>query len=331
MLRCLLSMLYRFAPLSLVCLLAFAGLAAAQGTGGVISGTVKDAQGGVLPGVTLTVRNTESGVARTGVSEDNGSYRFAGLPPGRYELSSELPGFSNAQLKDLTLTINLELRRDLTMVLQGVQESVTVTGEAPVIETTSTEVASVVTQEQIDSLPISGRQPTSLALLLPGTTMDTTTVRRSQASVGAGGSSNVNNMYYVDGGNNMQYNSGQQFLEVPQSAIREFKVNINQSSAQYGAVGGVLLTATKSGTNRFSGEAFEYFRDKRLNAFDKFQLARHTQFGDPKPDYRRNSYGGGVWRPDHQRPVALFCGGRTVHRAQVRSSQYGSAAVLLIG
>ena len=299
MLRCVLSerALYRVVPLTLVCVLAFAGLAAAQGTGGVISGTVKDAQGAVLPGVTLTVRNTESGVARTGVSEDNGSYRFAGLPPGRYELSSELPGFASGLLKDLTLTINLELRRDLTMALQGVQESVTVTGQAPVIETTSTEVASVVTQEQIDSLPISGRQPTSLALLLPGTTMDTTTVRRSQASVGAGGSSNVSNMYYVDGGNNMLYNSGQQFLEVPQSAIREFKVNINQSSAQYGAIGGVLLTATNSGTNRFSGEAFEYFRDKRLNAFDKFQLARHQQFGDPKPDYRRNSYGGAFGGP----------------------------------
>ena len=289
--------MYRIVPLSLVCWLAFAGLAAAQGTGGVISGTVKDSQGAVLPGVTLTVRNIESGVARSGVSEDNGSYRFAGLPPGRYELSSELPGFADATLKDLTLTINLELRRDVTMALQGVQESVTVTGESPVIETTSTEVSSVVTQDQIDSLPISGRQPTSLALLLPGTTMDTTTVRRSQASVGAGGSSNVGNMYYVDGGNNMLYNSGQQFLEVPQSAIREFKVNINQSSAQYGAIGGVLLTATKSGTNRFSGEAFEYFRDKNLNAFDKFQLARHEQFGDPKPEYRRNSYGGAFGGP----------------------------------
>src|SRR5258705_2277771 len=134
MLRCLLSMLYRVAPISLVCLLAFADPALAQGTGGVISGTVKDAQGGVLPGVTLTVRNIESGVARTGVTEDNGSYRFAGLPPGRYELSSELPGFSTAQLKDLTLTINLELRRDLTMALQGVQESVTGTAESPAIQ-----------------------------------------------------------------------------------------------------------------------------------------------------------------------------------------------------
>ena len=257
----------------------------------MIAGTLKDAQGGVLPGVSLTLRDADNGVTRTAVSEGDGTYRFVGLLPGRYNLGAELSGFSTSEIKDITITIGLELRRDITMALQGVEVSLTVNGKAPVIETTSTAVAAVVTQEQIDSLPIANRQPINLALLLPGTTMDTTTARRSQASVGAGGSSNVNNMYYVDGGLNMQYNVGQQFLEVPQSAIREFRVNVNQASAQYGAVGGVLLTATKSGTNRFSGEVFEFFRDKSLNALDKLQKARHDEFGDPKPEYRRNSYG----------------------------------------
>lgn len=288
----------RLVLLALVCWLASMGRSAAQGeASAVVMGVVSDAQGGVLPGVTLTLRNVESGVVRTTVSESDGRYRFGGLLPGRYDLTAELQGFANAEAKDLALTIGLEMQRDLTMPLQGVQETLTVTGEAPVVETTRTEVAAVVTQEQIDSLPIANRQPINLALLLPGTTMDTTTTRRSQASVGAGGSSNVNNMYYVDGGLNMLYNSGQQFLEVPQSAIREFRVNINQASAQYGAVGGVLLTATKTGTNRFSGEAFEFFRDKSLNALDKFQKERHDQFGDPKPDYRRNNYGFAVGGP----------------------------------
>ena len=288
---------YRLALCALAVMLASIGQVAAQGTGGVIAGTIKDAQGGVLPGVSLTIRNAESGVSRTIVSGGDGTYRFAGLPPGRYEIAAELSGFSRAEVKDLTLTIGLELRRDLALALQGVQESLTVTGTAPVVETTKTDVASVVTQAQIDSLPIANRQPMSLALLLPATTLDTTTVRRSQAGVGAGGSSNVNNMYYVDGQLNMIYNSGQQFLEVPQSAIREFKVNLNQSSAQYGAVGGVILTATKSGTNRFGGEAFEYFRDKSFNAFDKLQFAGHEQFGVPKPDYRRNNSGAAFGGP----------------------------------
>jgi len=281
----------RLTLLSLPYLLVSTGALAAQGTSGVIAGTIRDAQGGVLPGVSLVLRNADSGVTRTAVSGGDGAYRFAGLLPGRYELAAELSGFSTSEIRDITITIGLELRRDLTMALLGVQETVSVTGAPPIIETASTAVAAVVTAEQIDALPLANRQPINLALLLPGTSMDTTTVRRSQASVGAGGSSNVNNMYYLDGGFNMAPLIGQQALEVPQSAIREFRVNINQSSAQYGAVGGVLLTATKSGTNRFSGEAFEFFRDKRLNALDTLQQARHDEFGDPKPEYRRNSYG----------------------------------------
>src|SRR2546426_4851469 len=173
---------------------------AAQGTGGAIIGTIKDAQGGVLPGVSLTVRNVETGVSRTVVTEGDGTYRLAALPPGRYDLIGELSGFANAEVKALTITIGLELRRDITMALQGVQETLTVTGEAPIVETTRTEVAAVVTQEQIDSLPLANRQPISLALLLPGTSMDSTSVRRAQPAVGAGGASHNMKVYYVDGG-----------------------------------------------------------------------------------------------------------------------------------
>ena len=278
-------------------LLGLAASAAAQGTGGVISGTIRDAQGGALPGVSLTLRNVESGVIRTAVSEADGTYRLPGIPPGRYELAAELQGFATTQIPDLTITIGLELQRDLSMALQSLQETVTVTGETPVVETTRTEVASVVTQEQIESLPIANRQPISLALLLPGTSMDMTSVRRAQANIGAGGSANTMNLYHVDGGMNMSNNSGQQHLEVPQSAIREFRVNISQSSAEYGAVGGVVLTATKSGTNRFSGEVFEFFRDKSLNAFNQIEKERHDELGEPKPDFRRHSQGGALGGP----------------------------------
>jgi hypothetical protein len=271
--------------------------AAGQGAGGVMSGTVRDAQGGALPGVSLTLRNVESGVVRTALSEGNGTYRLPGLQPGRYELSAELQGFATTQITDITITIGLELQRDLSMAIQALQETVTVTGEAPVVETTRTEVASVVTQAQIESLPIADRQPISLALLLPGTSMDMTSARRSQANIGAGGSANTMNLYHVDGGMNMSNNSGQQHLEVPQSAIREFRVNISQSSAEYGAVGGVVLTATKAGTNRYSGEVFEFFRDKALNALDMIEEQRHDELGEPKPDFRRHSYGGALGGP----------------------------------
>ena len=126
----------RLAVLALSGLLGITAPAAAQNVGGIIGGTVRDAQGGVLPGVSLTLRNADSGAIRTAVTETNGSYRLPGLPPGRYTLNAELQGFANAEIADLTITIGLELNRDVTMSVQGVQETLTVTGEAPVVEVT---------------------------------------------------------------------------------------------------------------------------------------------------------------------------------------------------
>ena len=117
-------------------------------------GVVSDVQSGVLPGVTLTARNAETGVVRATVSEADGRYRMAGLPPGRYDVKAELGGFSVVDLKDITLTIGLEVTHNITMQLQGVQESLTVTGQAPVVEATRTDVSGVISQQQIESLPL---------------------------------------------------------------------------------------------------------------------------------------------------------------------------------
>lgn len=290
----------------LALVLAAAGPALAQGeASAVVTGVISDAQGGVLPGATVTLRNVESGTTRTVVTEADGQYRIAGLQPGRYSLRAELDGFAPREVPNLTLTIGLVVQSNLTMNVQGLQEAVTVTAEAPVVETTTTEVATVVTQEQIEMLPIANRQAGSLALLLPGTQLPTGT-RRARPSIGAGGA-NVNlTTSYVDGGQNQIYNSGQEFLEVPQSGIREFRVNISGASAQYGAIGGVVLTATKSGTNQFHGEAFEFFRDDTLNAMDRFQKEANDTRGLAKPEYRRNQYGGALGGPIVQNRAHFF-------------------------
>ena len=138
------------------------------------------------------------------------------------------------EVERMTITIGLQLQQDFKMQLQNLQETVTVTGEAPVIEVTRTEVAQVITQEQIDTLPMADRQPASLVLLLPGTNMDNTQVRRSQANIGAGGINNQMNAYFLDGASNWSTNSGQQHAEMPQNAIREFRVNVAQASAEHG-------------------------------------------------------------------------------------------------
>src|SRR5258705_7035405 len=245
----------------------------------------------------MTFRNTETGAARSTVTESDGQYRFAGLQPGAYALKAELQGFATVDVERLTITIGLQLQQDLKMQLQSLQETVTVTGEAPVIEVTRTEVAQVITQEQIDTLPMADRQPASLVLLLPGTNMDNTQVRRSQANIGAGGINNQMNAYFLDGSSNLSTNSGQQHAEMPQLAIREFRVNVAQASAEHGGnVAGLVSIVTRSGTNRFSGEALEYFKNQSMQARDK----NAEDVGARKPDYKRNQggvpFGGAIVR-----------------------------------
>jgi hypothetical protein len=283
-----------------ICLLVLYALASARigaQTGASINGTVVDAQGGVLPGVTMTLRNIDTGVLRTTATEADGTYRFAGLAPGRYDLKSELAGFTSVEIKDTTLTIGLEVRRDVKMSVEALQETVTVIGQAPVIETTRSEVAQVVTQQQIESLPVNNRQAITLALLLPGTSQDGTRPRKVNATVGSGGSWFAS-AYLVDGVTNQQTSAGEPRQDFPQGGIQEFKVNVSQAPAEFGGTsGGVVTIVTKSGTNQFSGEAFEFFRDKTLNVMNKFEQLNHDTLGTAKPAFRRNQYGGTLGGP----------------------------------
>jgi carboxypeptidase family protein len=271
--------------------------AGAQTTGGSIVGVVTDAQGGVLPGVTLTARNAETGMVRTAVTEPDGKYRLAGLPPGRYDIRSELSGFAVVEVKDLALTIGLEVASNITMVLEGLEENITVTGVSPVVETTKTDVSGVITQQQIDTLPLGNRQPVALALLMPGTSQDAVRPRKFNANLGAGAFTNAG-AFLIDGLWNKEPCTGEPRQDFPQTAIREFKVNLSNATAEYGwTASGVVSLATKSGTNMVSGEAFEYFRDKALNTENKFEEIATQTTGAPKPNYRRNQFGGAIGGP----------------------------------
>lgn len=261
----------------------------AQGAGAAIEGTVTDAQGGVLPGVAVTLRNMDTGFTRPAVTQGDGRYRFADLPPGRYEVTAQLQGFAPIDVKDVTLTIGLALRRDFTMRLQSLQESVTVTAAAPVIDTTKSEVAGVVTQQQIQSLPINSRQFLNLALLMPGTSQDAARPYYNNVNIGAGGSF-YSNDFVVDGVRNTWAEQGEPRQDFPQGAVAEFKVNTTQYAAQHGlATGGLVDVVTKSGTNTIHGDAFEYWRNRRLNAKNVFEKT--------KPDFNRNQFGASVGGP----------------------------------
>jgi len=181
--------------------------AMAQTTNGVISGIISDAQGGVLPGVTVTARNADTGLSRTVVTEGDGRFRLAALPPGRYELKTELAGFGSVDVPAMTVTTGTEITRNITMQVQGLSESVTVTGESPIVEVTKSDVSGVITQDQMQNLPLATRQPMDLALLMPGTSQDAVRARKANSNVGAGAFTNGSALL-VDGVWNKEGNTG---------------------------------------------------------------------------------------------------------------------------
>jgi len=286
------------AAMALALTIGTAGTVAAQGGGGVISGVARDTQGGVLPGVTVALRNQASGVTRTAVSEGDGSYRFPALNPGRFTITAELAGFSTVEVTNIEMTIGLGLTQNFAMQVQSLAETITVTGAAPVVDTTKSEVSGVVTQQQIETLPINSRQYLSLALLMPGTSMDST--RAFFATVNVGGSMTFNSTgNLVDGVINNFAEDGEPRQNFPEDAVEEFKVSNVQYKAEFGlATGGIVQVVTKSGTNTLRGTAFEYFRDKSLNARGIFETA--------KPAYRRNQFGGSVGGPIVRNKVHVF-------------------------
>lgn len=288
----------RFAVLVVIALSLTPALARAQGGTGQIVGQVKDQQGAVLPGVTMTVQNDATGVLRTTTTDGEGRYRFPALGPGRYTVRAELQGFARQEVTNIEMTIGLELAHDLTLTLQSVQEIVTVAGAAPVVDTTKSEVSGVVTQSQIETLPINSRQYLSLALLMPGTSLDAT--RSFFPTVNVGGSMTFNSSgNVVDGMINNFAEDGEPRQNLPEDAVAEFKVSNVQFKAEFGlATGGIVQVVTKSGTNLFKGDVFEYFRDKKLNALNPFET--------DKPAFRRHQYGGALGGPIRKNRAHFF-------------------------
>jgi len=266
-----------------------------QATGALIVGTITDMEGAALPNVAVKVRNLETGTTRSTISEPDGRYRVEGLQPGSYNLEAQRQGFAITKVDNILLTVNLEFQKPLTLTLEGVQQAVAVTAAQPLIlEPTSSQAGNaVIQQEQIDSLPIAGRQATQLSLLLPGTGTDSTRSQRPDANVGTGDAMMAATNYLVDGLENMISGAGDPRDNIPEGAIQEFKVTLNQSPAEFGGrAGGVVSVATKSGTNSFHGEAFEYFRDHYINETDEYSQAYADANGTPIAPFSRNQFGG---------------------------------------
>lgn len=260
-------------PLALLsCLLApLPALAQSQATGGAIEGVITDESGGVLPGATVTVRNTLTGVVRETSTDSAGVYRAPLLPVGSYEVTAVLSGFASVRRPNLRLEIGQVLNVDLALKVAGGQEEVTVTAEAPIIEPSRTHQASTVGATAVSNLPVNGRNFIDFVLTTPGVNRD---VRGGDISF-AGQRGTLNSLVIDGADNNNTFfgqtlgrtGSGRAPYQFSQDAVQEFQVNRNAYSAEYGRAGGAVINVvTKSGTNEYHGSAFEFFRDKALNA-----------------------------------------------------------------
>lgn len=285
----------------LACVLLFAGTAVAQVTTGTISGTVADSTGAVVPGATVSLKNVETGVSRTISTDSAGRYTAPQLGLGKYEVTAEAAGFQKAVRSGIELSVGRQAVVDFSLQLGTVAEQVTVTGEAPLIESTNATVADLVSEKTMREIPLNGRSFTDLTQLQPGVVTDLGVIQ----NVFSGGGRTVINgarpqqsLYLLDGTdivspyqNLAPVSVMNQTLGV--DTIREFTVLQNNYGAQYGrAIGGVVNAVTRSGTNRVHGSAFEFLRNSALDAKNFFDSPTQKI-----PPFRRNQFGGTVGGP----------------------------------
>jgi hypothetical protein len=289
-----------------VCLVS-AGTGWAQAVGGSqVSGVVKDATGGVLPGVEVTITKTDTGAVRTVFTGADGAYVFPNLPVGPYKLKVVLQGFNTYVQESIVLQVNSNPTIDVALAVGNVGEQVTVTASAATVETRSTGVGQVIDNQQVTEIPLNGRQATELIFLsglatsAPAGDLNTNKNYPTVTISVAGGQAN-GITYIMDGGtHNDPFNN----LNLPTpfpDALQEFKVETSSLPARYGhhAASAVNLV-TKSGTNAFRGNAFDFIRNYRFNARNFFAPTRDS--------LKRNQFGGTLGGPILKDKLFFFAG-----------------------
>jgi Carboxypeptidase regulatory-like domain/TonB dependent receptor-like, beta-barrel len=253
-----------------------------------LTGIVSDSAGALLAAAKVTATDTETRVSTETQTGAGGVYVFTNLRPSVYEVSAEANGFQRLVRTGVTLVTGERTRVDLTLVVGSVKESVTVSGDAPLLQTESGSITQSIDNEKIVELPLNGRNFIQLATLSPGVTLPPGT----QLPRINGGRPRTNE-YLFDGISALQPEPGQVVFFPIIDAIQEFNVQTNAVSAEFGRFnGGVVNLATRSGSNEFHGSVYEFFRNESLNARNYF-----APVGQRKPEFRRNQYGATLGGP----------------------------------
>jgi hypothetical protein len=283
-----------------------AGAHAQTTTVGSISGTVRDQNGAVVGKAEVVITEERTGVSRTVKTNEDGVYLATTLPVGRYTVSAAPPGFKKTVASGLELHISENLVVNLTVEVGQVSEIVNVTADAGTIETRAGNVSSLIGEKQVTELPLNGRNYAQLALMVPGVSPEFRsgsggafatrgTGLNAGVDMSVNGNGSNNNLWTVDGVNNMDVGSNRTLLVFPSiDAIQEFRVERNSFSAEFGqAQGAVINLVTKGGSNEFHGTLFEFLRNDTLNATDFFL----NLSGQGKAPLRYNNFGGNFSGP----------------------------------
>jgi hypothetical protein len=288
-----------------------------------VTGTVRDSTGAVLPNVTLIATEMDTGVKTTAKTASDGNYVITPLKIGRYSVSAEATGFQKETRQNIVLDVQQNQRLDFQLHVGSVAQTAEVTSEAPLLETETASLGDVVASQQVEELPLNGRRYTDLAALTSGVAKVTegpVNGGSTPTNGNAGGSFAVNgtrgdqNNFILDGIDNNSNDNGDVAVLSSVDAIAEFKIETSNYSPEFGRSGGAVINAsTKSGTNNFHGEAWEFLRNQAFDARGYFESP-----DQPKAPYKQNQFGGTFGGPIKKEKVFFFLDyeGTRIHQAQ---------------
>jgi hypothetical protein len=270
-----------------------------------LNGTVQDTSGRVVAGATVILRDLGTNRTYNAVCNSSGFYVAPNLPHGQYELTVQNAGFAKYVQTGITLTVGQTATVDVTLKVAATTEVVTVTGAAPAVEPTRSEISQVIDTVEIQQLPTNGRQFVDFALLTPGvatgrTSLQSTFTEPDVVRISFGGMRDLSNAVTVDGADYINMGTGSQRATPSQEAVNEFRVVNNSFGAEYGrALGGIVNVVTKSGTNNWHGSAYGYLSNQAFNSKSLLTV-------DPYDQYRRGQFGGTLGGPIQKDKTFLF-------------------------
>jgi hypothetical protein len=275
----------------------------------LLNGTVSDASGAAVPSAKVILRNTATSEEWNTQTNGAGLYVFPSLPPGNYQITVTQAGFQTLIVTDLRLDVATSVTKDLQLTVGSVSQQVQVTTEAPLIETSTTGVGQVINSKTVQEIPLNGRHFVDLNLLTPGTVTPPangflTAPLRGQGSfaINTAGQREDTTNWLVNGINLNDPVQNQVTFQPPLDTLEEFKVDNSTFPAQYGRNAGAIVNiATRSGTNEYHGEAFEFFRNNALDARNYFNAV-----GTPQAPFKHNEFGGDFGGPIKKNKVFFF-------------------------